>query len=76
MEKTIKYTSPNGYTGILYGESSFSIRDCNNHEVMHTGFRNFDSYNKLVEAVENFPKLMEALGRIDVLNDSDDEDDI
>lgn len=70
------YESRNGYTGKLYGESSFAIFDKNGKMVMHTGFRNFDSYNKLVEAVENFPKLMDALGRIDVLNDSEDEDDI
>lgn len=71
-----EYTSQNGFTGKMYGESSFAIFDKNGKMVMHTGFRNFDSYNKLVEAVENFPKLMEALGRIDVLNDLDDEDDI
>lgn len=74
MEKTIKYTSPNGYTGILYGESSFSIRDCNNHEVMHTGFRNINTYDELVKLVEDFPRFRKMLSAL--ADDDEDEVDV
>ena len=72
--KTISYTSPNGYTGILYGERSYSVKDPNGREVMHTGFRNFNTEEELKEHVDNYPKLMELLrtGRIE----KDENDDI
>ena len=37
MNGTIK-AEYNGYTGYAYGVSSFSIRDKDNHEILHTGF--------------------------------------
>lgn len=59
--KTIKYTSKNGYTGVLYGRSSLAIYNKDGKEVMHTGFRNINTYEELVEEVESFPEFMKLL---------------
>ena len=64
MSKTIKYTSDNGYTGVLYGESSYAIFDADGNERMHTGSRNFNTYEELVEAVDGFPEFFEILTKI------------
>lgn len=61
MADVIKYTSPNGYTGILYGKSSFKILDEQGHMVFHTGYRAINTEAGLVEQVESFPKLLELL---------------
>lgn len=61
MRKRIKYTSENGYTGVLYGKSSFSVYDKDGHEVFHTGFRNFNTYDDLKESVDTFPEFLGML---------------
>ena len=59
--ETIRYTSDNGYTGVLYGKSSYAIYDKDGKEVLHTGSRNINTYEELVEDVNNFPKFLEIL---------------
>lgn len=61
MADVIKYTSPNGYTGILYGKSSFKILDEQGNMVFHTGFRAINTKAGLIEQVESFPELLELL---------------
>lgn len=61
MADVIKYTSPNGYTGILYGKSSFKILDEQGHMVFHTGFRAINTKAGLIEQVESFPEFLEML---------------
>ena len=63
MNDTIKYTSKNGYTGVMYGKSSYAVYDKDGHEVMHTGSRNFNTYEELVRHVEEYPKLREMLDK-------------
>lgn len=78
--KTIKYTSKNGYTGVLYGKSSFVIYNSDGKEMMHTGFRKINTYEKLVEEVETFPEILEILRNAapkikeDFQNGVDDDD--
>lgn len=51
-----EYTSVvNGYKGIMYGESSFSIYDPYGREVLHTDHRDFEDIQSLVDAVDYFP---------------------
>lgn len=57
----IKYTSDNGYTGILYGESSMSIYNPEGREVMHTGFRNVNTMEELIAAVEGYPEFIKFM---------------
>ena len=57
MNKKIKYTSKNGYTGVMYGNSSLVILDENGKEVFHTGSRNFNTYEELVEQVDTFSEF-------------------
>ena len=64
MNKTIKYTSENGYTGVLYGESSMVIYDANGKESMHTGSRGINTYDELVELVEDYPRYRESLKKV------------
>ena len=72
----IEYKSENGYTGVLYGWHSFSIKDKRGREVFHTGSRNFDTYERLVEEVEGFPefskKLSELTNKLDNIEEEDD----
>lgn len=60
-DKTIRYTSPNGYTGVLYGKRSFSIYGPDGKECMHTGFRNINTYKELVEHVDGYPEFAKML---------------
>ena len=59
--EVIRVEHPNGYSGVLYGESSMSISK-DGKEVLHTGFRNKDinSKEKLYEQLEKMPRLMEV----------------
>ena len=70
-----KYTSPNGYTGRLYGKSSFSIYDRDGHEVFHTGFRNpnIDEV-ELKRQVDEFPKFLNMLKGVNEDEETELED--
>lgn len=57
MNKKMKYTSKNGYTGVMYGESSFVVLNKDGEEVMHTGSRAFNTYEELIKQVEAFPEF-------------------
>lgn len=57
----LTYTSPNGYTGVLYGNRSLSVYDGNENEVMHTGFRNINTPDELAEFVDNFDQFLKDL---------------
>lgn len=65
----IKVTHENGYSGVLYGESSMSIYH-DGKEVLHTGSRNVNTEQELYEQLDTMPELMTALAAIDF----DDED--
>ena len=57
----IEYTSDNGYTGQIYGKSSFRIVDPYGKEVFHTGFRTIETEEELKEEVDTFPDFMRVL---------------
>ena len=61
MKENIKYTSDNGYTGVMYGKSSFAIFDKNGKEVLHTGSRSFNTYEGLVKQVDTYPEIRAML---------------
>ena len=65
VKTTIKYTSANGYTGILYGKSSMSIgkvrEDGTFEEHLHTGSRAGNGVAYLKEMVDGFPAFMDRL---------------
>lgn len=67
----IKAEHPNGYMGILYGESSMSIYDENGHEILHTGSRNIDTEAELYELLEGMPEFVEIMADI-VLDDEEE----
>ena len=64
MSDKIKYTSDNGYTGILYGKSSLSIFKPDGTESMHTGSRNINTYEELTKIVDEYPKFIEMLQKM------------
>ncbi len=64
MDETITYTSDNGYTGVLYGKKSFLVKK-DNMTVFHTGSRNINTYEELVEEVEKFPEFMKMFSNIE-----------
>lgn len=61
MSKNIRYTHPNGYTGLLYGKSSLVVQNSEERDVFHTGFRNINTLDELKKWLEDFPKFMEML---------------
>lgn len=71
--ETVKYTSDNGYTGVMYGVSSFAIFDKDGNEVMHTGSRAFNTYDELVKQVNEYPEFIKILRKIPI-NDLDCSD--
>ena len=79
MEKTvIKYKSPSGYSGALYGESSMSIYNPDGKEVLHTGFRRkeINSLEALKEQVDTYPEFEKMLQHhaAEIANDTEDDD--
>lgn len=64
MSDTIKYTSDNGYTGVLYGKSSLAIFKPDGTESMHTGSRSINTYEELVRVVDEHPKFIEMLRKV------------
>lgn len=60
----IKVEHPNGYLGILYGESSMVIYDENGHKCLHTGSRNVQTEAELYELLEGMPNLKEMCRQI------------
>ena len=59
--KTIEYTSPNGYRGVLYGKSSMSIYGPIGKVVIHTGHRTPNTLEELKKQVDEMPEFMELL---------------
>lgn len=57
----IEYTSENGYTGQLYGKSSYKIVDPYGKEVFHTGYRTINTFEELKEDVDGFPAFREMI---------------
>lgn len=57
----ISYTSPNGYKGMLYGESSIKVVDHIGKEVFHASHTSFKHYEELKEFVDDFPNKRESL---------------
>ena len=79
VKTSIKYTSSNGFTGILYGKSSMSIgkvqEDGSFDEYLHTGSRNGNSVEYLKEMVDGFPSFMEAMEELRTGLDQEEEGD-
>ena len=48
---------PNGYIGILYGESSMVIHNPEGNEVMHTGSTGLRTEKELYAYLEKFPEV-------------------
>lgn len=63
MADRIEYKSENGYTGVMYGKSSFAIYDKDGKKVFHTGSRAFNTEEKLKKQVDKFPEFLEMLKR-------------
>lgn len=73
----IEYKSDNGYTGVLYGESSLSVYDESGKEVMHTGSRNINTYEELKEHIDGFPVFVAKLHKHwEELENCDEDADI
>lgn len=60
MEDTRTVTHENGYSAVLYGESSLIIR-YQGKEVMHTGFRNVNTEEEVMELLGGYPEFRERL---------------
>lgn len=58
---TVKYKSDNGYTGILYGCSSYKILDPEGVECFHTGFRTINTEAELKAKVDDWPNTSKQL---------------
>lgn len=61
MSKTIEYRHPNGYYAKLYGESSMTIYRPDGRMFMHTGLRNVNTENKVMNILKNIPEYEKLL---------------
>lgn len=76
MNKAITYSHKNGYSAKLYGKSSMSIY-YDGKEVMHTGFRNVNTEDEVMELLEDYPSFREQLEKhFDEIFEDDNENDI
>lgn len=64
MKDRIVYCSPNGYTGILYGESSMVIEDPEGRQVLHSGRRTPNTREELKPLVDGFPDFIKMLREV------------
>ena len=62
-DKSITYTHENGYSATLYGEASMVVR-YEGQEVMHTGFRNVNTEDEVMDLLEMQPRLRDSLERM------------
>ena len=60
MNKKVEYKHPNGYSAILYGQSSMSIY-YQGKQVSHTGFRNVNTEIEVLKLLEEYPEFVEKL---------------
>ena len=60
MSEFKEYKHPNGYSARLYGESSLSIW-FNGKEVLHTGSRNANTEDEVMELLESYPEFVKSL---------------
>lgn len=65
---------PNGYSGMMYGESSLTIFDSHMREVLHTGSRNAESAEELYNTLELMPGFVSLIEKIDELKEDNDAD--
>lgn len=73
----IRVEHPNGYSGVLYGESSMMIFDKEGNQVLHTGFRNIQTREELYESLSKMPQRKQILDKMfDTLWREEEEDDI
>ena len=69
----IEYKSErNGYSGVLYGDSSVSIFDPQGNEVLHTGFRGIHSMEELKITVDKADKVLDMFRKTQEANDEAD----
>ncbi len=57
-----EYKSDNGYTGKIYGESTFEVRDRTGKIIYRTKERTFHTFKQLVQHVETFPEYLRIMG--------------
>ena len=57
---TKEYKHKNGYYARLYGKSSLSVY-FNGKEILHTGFRNVNTEDEVIELLEGMPEFMKLL---------------
>lgn len=55
--EAVTYSHPNGYAAVLYGISSMSVYH-EGKEVMHTGFRNVNTEEAVMELLETMPEAL------------------
>lgn len=60
MSVVVEYTHPNGYSAKLYGKSSMTVM-VGGKEVAHTGFRAANTKEEVMELLEIYPSIMQAL---------------
>ena len=60
----IRVEHPNGYTGILYGNSSMVVLE-NGKEILHTGSRiGLNTEQELYKYLDEFPEFKKKLERV------------
>lgn len=64
MSGTRTYTNENGYSAVLYGESSMSVYH-NREEVLHTGSRNVNTETEVKEMLAKMPEFLQKIMEVE-----------
>jgi len=67
MEKRVIHG--NGYSGVLYGESSLSVYNPEGKEVLHTGTRNVNTEQEVLDLLDAMPTMMEILDGLGLMSE-------
>lgn len=80
MNGVITYHSPNGYSGKLKAWHSIDrgpavalwVFGPDGHRVLHSGYSNLRTEEQLKECVDNFPKFLESLSKLENMKEETD----
>lgn len=64
MNENRTFKHPNGYSAVLYGESSMSVY-FDGKEVSHTGSRNVNTEAEVMKILGEMPELLSAISEVE-----------
>ena len=64
MKKNITFNHSNGYSAVLYGESSMCVYN-GRRKVLHTGSRNVNTEAEVMEMLAKMPEFLQKITEVE-----------